>query len=278
MKSFSKWLCFFRALLTAIGIIWLFIESYEGITNQELDLSYKDFLLSSTLLGLLLFFADGLFLEGFFKNEIVISSNSFDTKISVLFGDFFDQKGWKAIGVNDCFDDIVDDIIVSSKSLHGQVIQKFWGGNSGNWRNQVDTALSQTPFTTITRNPGRTRRYEIGTTATAIVNENKFLFVALGRTDETTHRTSATAEDLIKAVRGLLVKARNSCSNETIYIPLLGSGLARIGIKNAILVDLILTAVFEETKQGKVSNSIKIVLPKDKKPEIDLGSIYQDWK
>jgi hypothetical protein len=58
----------------------------------------------------------------------------------------------------------------------------------------------------------------------------------------------------------------------------MGSGLARVGIKNAILVDLLLVAIFEESQASKVTDSITIVLPLEKKPEIDLGAISRDWK
>ena len=64
-----------------------------------------------------------------------------------------------------------------------------------------------------------------------------FLFVA------TNHVTSASAESLIKAVQGLAAEARAACSMEPLVIPLMGSGLSRVGVKNSRLVDLILTGV-----------------------------------
>ena len=57
----------------------------------------------------------------------------------------------------------------------------------------------------------------------------------------------------------------------------MGSGLSRVGIKNNILVDLILTAIFEETKNNKVTSEIRIVLPKEKASEINLGSLQKEW-
>ena len=76
----------------------------------------------------------------------------------------------------------------------------------------------------------------------------------------------------------MLKKARTVCSNEPLRIPLMGSGLGRIGIKNAIVVDLILAAIVEETKLAKITDSITIVLPNEKSTEINLGSIARDWK
>ena len=50
-----------------------------------------------------------------------------------------------------------------------------------------------------------------------------------------------------------------------------------MGIKNNILVDLILAAIFEETKNNKVTSEIRIVLPKEKSSEINLASLQKDW-
>ena len=88
----------------------------------------------------------------------------------------------------------------------------------------------------------------------------------------------ASAAALVIAIRGMLQRARAVCSNEPLYIPLMGSGLARVGIKNAILVDLILAAIFEESQQSKVTESISIILRDEKYSEVNLGAISRDWK
>ena len=104
------------------------------------------------------------------------------------------------------------------------------------------------------------------------------MFVALGKTDKNTNVTSADAKALISAIRGLLHKARKVCSNQPLVIPLMGSGLARVGIKPSVLLDLILTGVFEETKSEKVTGDIVIVLPKNIKSKINLGTTLRNWK
>jgi len=101
--------------------------------------------------------------------------------------------------------------------------------------------------------------------------------VALTQTDTKTLQASASLDDLHKALRGLLQKARTTCSGETLSIPLLGSGLARIGIKPNIIVDLILLAIFEESKNEKIMNEIRIVLPKQLRSQIDLTTLQKDW-
>ena len=266
-----------RAIVMGMGFTWLPIEAYEGVTNADIKVSYWCYLLGSVAVGVLVFVVDGHFVGGFLKRRIVITSNSFDTRITVTFGDLFAHKGVKAIAVNNFFDSIVDDDLVSRRSLHGEAIERFWRGNSVQWQQQVYEDLGDKEFEEVPRAKGNSRRYEIGTTARATAKDEEFLFVALGETDPENNVTYATAASLIIAVRGLVVRARSVCANRPLNLPLIGSGLSRVGVKNAVLVDLMLTAIFEETKARKVTDSIVLVLPVEKRAEIDLGEIQRSW-
>ena len=266
-----------RAIVMGMGLTWLPVEAYEGLTNVDVEVSYWLYLLVSVAVGLLVFVVDGHFVGGFLKSKLVISSNSFDTRIMIKFGNIFDQDGVKAIAVNNFFDSIVDDALVSRRSLHGEVIERYWRGNSAQWQKDIYDDLGDRKFENIPRENGNRRRYQIGTTARATAQDEEFLFVALGETNPDDNVANATAASLISSVRELLVRARAVCANRPLNLPLMGSGLSRVGGKNAVLVDLILTAIFEETKANKVADSIVLVLPVDKRSEIDLGETQRSW-
>ena len=274
----THWVPFLRSIFVATGALWLPLEAYEGLTNSDVNLQFAHFAGFVVALGVTFFLVDGNYLAGYLKRSITIQSNSFDSKVIVKFGDLFKMNGWKAIGVNDFFDNVVDEDLVSSNSLHGHVLNAYWKNDSKDWQRQIDQSLRGAKSKKTQREKGNTRRYPIGTTATAKANSQRFLFVALGRTNHMDNVVSASTESLIRAIRGMLGRARIVCSNEALHIPLMGSGLARVGIKNAILVDLILAAIFEETKLSKVTDSITIVLPEEKSSEINLGAIGRDWR
>ena len=257
----------------AMGTLWLPIEAFEGLSNQDVHVPYSIFLSSSFILSILIFLADGYLISGFLKRKITVLSNSFDTTITVRFGDIFSHKGWTAISVNDFFDSIVDDDLVSRQSSHGAVISQFWHGDSHRWERQVHDDLENLEYEYVPRNRGNRKEYSIGTTARASASHHDFLFVALSQTNIDDNVTRARVEDLMVAVRGLLVKGRAVCANKPLIIPLLGSGLSRVGIKSELLVDLILAVAFEETKLSKITDSIVIVLPMDRRTEIDLRAI-----
>jgi hypothetical protein len=261
-----------------MGTIWLPIEAYEGLSNSEALVSFKAFLILSVLLGVVLFLIDGYFIKGFLKQKITISCNSHNTKIHVSFGDLFEKNGWKAIGVNNFFDSVVDEDLVSSKSLHGYVIKTYWPNSNEKWMEEIHASLEGEVSELVERSKGNKSKYKIGTTASAIAGDDNFLFVALGNTNIETNIARANAANLVMAVRGMLRKARSCCSNQPLYIPLMGSGLSRVGIKDSVILNLIIVAIVEELKRGNITSNINIVLPYDKKSDINLGDTLRNWK
>lgn len=273
----AHWMPIIRSILIAMGLLWLPIEAYEGLSNKEANLPYGWFVALSVIVGGGFYFLDGYSLTGFLKKRIEIKNHGFDTRIFVEFADLLDRNGWKAIAVNDFFDSNVDEDLVSSRSLHGIVINKFWPENRDDWQKQIRSSLRGEKPTKEGRSKGNNLRFPIGSTGYATAGDNNFLFVALGKTDNSNNVTTASAETLICAVRGMLTKARAVCSYEPLSIPLMGSGLARIGIKKSVLVDLIIAAVLEETRLAKVTGEITIVLPSDKEGEINLQNYARNW-
>ncbi|WP_129432236.1 macro domain-containing protein [Roseovarius sp. A46] len=266
-------------LLMVTGAIFLGVESYEVIGNQDLSFPWFLFVISCLILSVLIWIVHGFWIDGYLKGSVTIKSNVIDPPVSIEFGDLLEKEGWKAIGGNDFFDSEVDEIIISSNTLHGRVLRDYWPGAIDDWDQTVENELEQIQSSTEARRRGKTLRYPIGTTVSTIArNGSKFFFVALAKTAVGDGTTKANAEDIILAVRGLLKKARARCSNEPLYIPLLGSGLARTGMKEHLLLQLILIGIVEELKVAKVTSKITIILPKHLRNTINLGSINTHWK
>ncbi|MFH1421647.1 MAG: macro domain-containing protein [Planctomycetota bacterium] len=268
--------------LVAVGTVWLILEIYYGLINTETTarVGFWVFLIISLVLGVMWFLADGFLFAGYLKRSIEIQSNAFDTTVKVLFADVFFQDGVKVISVNEFFDSVVDGNHVSGISLHGNMLKNFWGGNVNDWDKQVTEELKNIKPIEVLSNrlaPGKPNKYAIGTTIKATINNNNFLCVALTHTNINTLQSSANSDDLNKALRELLAKARITCSGHALNIPLIGSGLARTGIKANIIVNLILLAIVEESKKQKITGEIRIILPKNMSNKIDLTTIWKDW-
>lgn len=273
-QSWPKYLQYFFSVL---GIVWLLAQIYDAQAADKLNIPMWAYLATSGFLSFLWLIVDGYFISGFLKTSINIRSNGFDTKIIVKFGDLFTQDGWKAIPVNDFFDSIVDEEIISSNSIHGDMLKKYWAGNVPDWDQQVEKELTSVPSSTETRTKGKVQRFSVGTTAVTKQGSEQFICVVLSKTDISNNQVKADSCDLHFAVTAMLEKARTVCGNQPISIPLMGSGLARTGIKTNILIDLILVAIFEEIKRNKVTDEIRIILPKHKVSEINLANLKTDW-
>lgn len=271
-----------QSLLGGIGLVWLFFEAYYGLGPSDASrIGFLPFLILGVLLGGLWFVIDGLFVSGFLNRSITLTSNAIDATITVMFADIFAQDGCKAISVNEFFDSTVDEKHVASTSLHGAMLTRCWAGDTADWDRQVTQELMNVQPDEVVHDrvaPGKPNRYAIGTTVSVSRNGHEFLCVALTRTCTTSLEASATSDDLQHAVRGLLVKARTVCADRPLNIPLLGSGLARTGIKPNIIVDLILLAIFEESRTRKITGTIRIVLPTNLQDRIDLTTIQKDWR
>lgn len=265
------------SFFAVFGAFWLIVEPIIGLTGISINLKYWQLVLLSAVVGVIWLIIDGYYISGFLRKSIEIKSNSFDTVITVAFADLFSFDGWKAIAVNDFFDSKVDGLHVSSKSLHGTTLVKYWGGNIDEWDSQVQIQLIECSSENVARRSGKKQRYDIGSTVAINKDGNKLLFVALTHTDIQTLQTKANISDLNRAVRGLLAKARSICAKDPLNIPLMGSGLARVGIKGSILVHLILAAIIEETKINKITDNIRVVLPIEKMSEINLVALKQEW-
>ncbi len=266
-----------KSILAVFGVIWLVIEAWNGLSDVTLGMDFTTLAVISILVGITWTIVDGYFIAGFLRNSISLSSRTYDTKIEVIFGDIFKQQGYLGIAVNDFFDSIVDDRHVSSRSLHGLMLQRYWPGNVGDWDQQIDADLSEVSRWVEQRTSGKGKRYPIGTTAFVRTEGKNFLCVALSRTNIENQEAKAELGDVYSAVRALLTRARSVCANEVLCIPLFGSGLSRVGISSTALLYLILTVVIEESKANKVTDVIRIVLPKVKSETINLQSLKKDW-
>lgn len=281
----SIWLQLARHLLTAYGLIFLFFESYEVITNNELTLPnsvpipdlYCVFLIGGFAFGLVTFVVDGIYRTGYLRREVVIPTRVETTNFTMKYGDIFQEEGWKAIGVNDFFDSVVDEDLVSSKSLHGIVLNRFWPQDRENWKSQIKSSLKDANRKIENRGKGNRNRYDIGTTARASIGDHNFLFAALGETDIADNTTSANTEMLIRAVRGMAREARAACSLNPLVVPLMGDGLARVGMHPTVLADLILTALVEESRSAKITDDIVIVIHPTLKRDTNLMNHVRKW-
>ena len=261
---------FFVFGFATYGVLWTIIESFGLFfpeQNPEGFYSYSAIVLVSIVSGLWRCWP---------KRKIEIKVPSTDSFIQIRFGDIFSDGRVVVIPVNEYFDGSLGNH-VSERSLHGIFIRNVLGGRSNAFYELIDQELESVVAKTVRRNSGREKKYPIGTVAYGDVNETRYLFAALTRTNLHTLKASATVHELWDCLAGIWQGVRNHSNGESVSVPLLGSGLSGVGLPPRNLIEIILTSFVFYTKKQKVADKVTLVLPLRLKGEVDLESIKRNW-
>lgn len=209
-------------------------------------------------------------------SKIKIKVSNSDTTIEVLFGDLFLIDGLRAIAVNEFFDSALGKP-VSEKSLHGIFLSKCFGGHPQAFDDQVNEQLLNESYEEVSRTSGKTKRYKIGATAMLTADKDRYLLFALTHTDVTNSMATADVTMMWVALHNLWQRARAECGGSALNLPLVGGGLAKIGLPTRDLLNLIILSAITETKERAITQRIRIVLHRERFEDLDLRDVKVHW-
>ena len=262
---------FISEIFLAYSALWTLIESISNFF-PEIKIKGVWYYLSLVVLSVLIALA-----RAYQPRSIQVKVGHSNTTVKVYFGDIFEGGGYKAIPVNEYFDSELG-LPVSPNSLHGIVLNRFFGGHPAGFDKIVAADLVGAPATTVHRKGGKPQRYAIGTTASIKTTSHYFLLFALSVTDINTFKASAGLMELVLAIEGLCSKARVVLGGEKLVLPLVGSGLSGIGLPSHHLLQLILLILVNETKKSQFAFNIEVVLQPSRYDEIDLRLVEDFWR
>lgn len=102
--------------------------------------------------------------------------------LKVYYDDLFNQEGIIVIPVNEYFDTLVDEKIISSLSLHGQFVKKIFGGNIEELEKSILIGLQDyQEKSVVPRTKGNCKKYELGTTISINKDGKNYFLVAFTR-------------------------------------------------------------------------------------------------
>ena len=263
-----------KSLLTVVatyGFIWAIIEPINGlIAGNPIQGSgkYITLVIISLVAGIARLFP---------KTKISLPLHHSDTTIEVEFGDLFAEEGQKVVSVNNCFDSQLGRIVAPT-SLHGLFITRELNGISAQFDALVTGALNGVHSFPLARTDGgKPASYPIGTTAFVQWKGKEFYLVALAQTDPNTSICNATTAEFWQALEGLWTAVRINANDGDVIAPLLGSGLARVGLPPSQLLYFLLSSFVAETKRQKVTRHLKVVLHESVFEQIDLSEFERNW-
>ena len=194
------------------------------------------------------------------------------TNLKVKYGDIFSQKGIIIIPVNDFFDVIVDDEIVSRNTLHGKVIENYFSDDIEFLDSAIKNELvNYTGQSVPNRKLGNDIRYPLGTTIKIQRDGQVFFFVAFTRFDEN-NRAQLTNLEYQETVIKLIDFIEKNSNAYPINLPLLGAGHSGVKASKQRLLEFLIFSMKIKDNLTLV-NGVNIVLAKPLKKEISLKLI-----
>ena len=125
---------------------------------------------------------------------------------------------------------------------------------------------------------GRPNKYAIGTVARIdLSNDQRYLLVALSRTDPSSLKAHASVQDLWLCLAGVWKGVRDHSNGRPVRLPLIGSGLSGTGLQAGTLIAVMLTSFLCSTKERKVADRVTLVLTSRLVQSLDLNSVRRSW-
>lgn len=229
----------FRVSVTLTGSFFSFLAIIGFSLCDYFDSSF--YLRIIVVLGIYLaafFFTYwGIFYYYRYRNSIGL--NIGQTPVSISYGDIFKTQGWKVIGCDSHYDTRVDDIVISKKSLHGQLFLNH--GNIDEIKkaiedkakslglHKIDDGLYNFPLGTIIR-------------YNSSVDKNTYLLLAMTKLDKN-NDARIELDEFEKMLKKMWTEINNVYASNDIVLPILGSGITRFGkgsLNNETLIRFIL--------------------------------------
>lgn len=219
------------------------------------------------------------------KKEMIRLPINKRTKLSVHYGDIFNEQGVRVIPVNEYFDTHLGDGIIAANTIHGKFLARLTA-HITELRNMIDEQLALKEALPVYRDRNLVEglpqnRYPLGTTIRITINNQTYLLVAVTRFNEKEHVEVDDSEYM-----GIMQKMFSSVEQlndaQTVNIPLIGGGQAGFGYSNMQLLNMMVQAACL-TDRLAVVNGINIILydSQDIKSSINLNvikTLLENWK
>lgn len=191
---------------------------------------------------------------------------------NIFFGDLFKQEEIIVIPVNEYFDTIVDDRIISSKTLHGIFVKNIFGGDEENLKNQIKKSLiGIEPIETNNKKEGNTHKYELGTVAKVEKSGKTYYLVALTRFNEN-NRAEITKKEYQEVIHSLFDYAHQYSQGKKLSIPLIGGGHSGIKLSKQNILEFLLFSL-QLNDDLTFTGDINIILYNSIKKDINLNKL-----
>lgn len=189
-----------------------------------------------------------------------------EMSVVIEVGDLFAQSdAHLVIGFTDTFDtSIENDLIIHRTSVQGQMLQRIYGGDQPLLDRELDLALQgvavESTETVQSKPHGNLDRYPRGTVAVLGTPQRRLFGVAYGRMGNDLI-VRASLDDIWHSLNTLWESIYRSGYRETVAMPLVGSGLARINhLERESLLKMIVLSFVASSRQRLICKELRIMV------------------
>mgnify|MGYP003177665410 FL=1 len=198
-------------------------------------------------------------------------------QVTVKEGDVLKERGIIVIPVNNYFDTIVDDVIISKKSVHGQFVLQYLVENPD--VKQLNKLISDDlkkryhRSTPTNRTVGNTASWALGCCADIEWKGNIYVLFAFTNFDNENHASIHPAQ--VPNVLSKLTKHLSEiATDKPIYMPLFGTGLSRLGKSHKRTLLFLLDCIeYMSVESVKIPAGVTIDIKSLRKTDINLDDI-----
>jgi hypothetical protein len=188
-----------------------------------------------------------------------------DMVVSVVVGDLFDQEAHLVVGFSDTFDtDTTDNVVISAKSVLGQLLHRVYGDDRKRLDAELDVALAREKVESIepvgAKRGGKTSRYAIGTVAVLGSPAKRVFGVAYTRMGNDLIARSSV-DHLWHSLTQVWDAVYLHGQRERVAIPLIGAEFARIScLDRDSLLKMILLSFVARSRENPVCRELTVVI------------------
>lgn len=274
-------------LFSLLGFVGTFVSLNDIIPNNW---KFRCKMLFSIIIIIIIFLIFWILCAFWFERQkwIEVFEGNNGCHIYVQYGDIFspnevrspNQRRNVIIPVNRCFDTIIDDDLVSSRTLHGIAFRKLYSSGKYN-EDSLNTALYTDlnirqrlvpeDISNNEKRRGNLKRYSLGTVA-EIVGESDctYFFIALSTFDYNLS-AHATQEEYVLTMQRMIEYCYSRSQGFPVVMPLIGAGQSRIGNNEREILEYII-GLFKMNKD-LIMSDIHIVVRNSGKDTISITGL-----
>lgn len=183
------------------------------------------------------------------------------------------------VPVNRCYDTIIDDLVISSNSVHGQIMQYLFQNDlisKEELDRNIEKSLKEQNIEAENigndvsiggKSKGKYKRYPVGSVALVVVDTVRFHFIAFSKIEK--NKTATTKDlDYLIVLNQIVENIWKNSNGSPIYMPLIGSGLSKLNYDSNQLLKFMIQ--FFELHKNKLNSNVTIMIRKEDQSKITI--------